>query len=179
MLETPRLILRDFLPTDVEAVHRYASDPRVVVYQDWGPNTLLETQDFIRRMLEINGSEPRLAFHFAVVLKDSGELIGGCSLWVPKLSNSEGLIGYVLHPDHWGRGIATEASRGLLRHGFTALQLHRISATCDPGNTASARVLEKLGMKREGHLREHIRTRDYWRDSLVYGILDREWDGAG
>ena len=73
------------------------------------------------------------------------------------------------------RGWATEAAGLLLRFGFNDLRLHRIAATCDPRNVASARVLEKIGMLYEGRLREALLIRDGWRDSSVYAILDREW----
>jgi len=70
---------------------------------------------------------------------------------------------------------ATEAARALLTFGFGQLRLHRIFATCDPANTASARVLEKIGMQREGLLREHEWVKGRWRDSFLYAILDHEW----
>jgi RimJ/RimL family protein N-acetyltransferase len=86
-------------------------------------------------------------------------------------------IGYVINPRCWGRGYATEAAREMLRFGFGELELHRIEATCDVLNAASARVLEKIGMQREGLLREHMWLRDRWRSSYLYSILADEWEG--
>ncbi len=77
----------------------------------------------------------------------------------------------------WEKGYATEASRALMDFGFAELGLHRIFATCDPANTASAHVLEKLGMKREGRLREHKWSKGKWRDSFLYAMLEQEWKG--
>jgi hypothetical protein len=74
----------------------------------------------------------------------------------------------------WGKGYATETANALVDFGFDKLNLHRVFATCDPANTASAHVLEKIGMKREGRMREHMWARGKWRDSLLYAILEHE-----
>jgi RimJ/RimL family protein N-acetyltransferase len=91
-------------------------------------------------------------------------------------SRREGELGYVMHPDVWGRGYATEAARLLLRFGFEDLGLEQVVATCDPRNVASARVLEKVGMQ---YTRRDLRTmqiRDGWRDSDVYTLPLSAWD---
>ena len=94
--------------------------------------------------------------------------------------DGQGEIGYGLHPDHWGRGLATAAARRLLELCFTEHGLHRVFATCDPRNVASGRVLRRLGMTHEGRLREVLLIRDGWRDSDVYGLLAHEWSsGSG
>ena len=80
---------------------------------------------------------------------------------------------------HWGRGYAVEASRVLLDFAFNTLGLHRVWGKCHSANGASARVMEKLGMTREGTIREHVWMRDHWRTSYLYGILDREWPTPG
>ncbi len=90
----------------------------------------------------------------------------------------EGDIGYVLDQRFWGQGYGMEAAGRLLRFGFGELGLHRIFAICDPRNVGSIRVLEKIGMQREGRLREHMLVRGEWCDSLVYAILEGEWETA-
>jgi ribosomal-protein-alanine N-acetyltransferase len=75
---------------------------------------------------------------------------------------------------YWGQGYATETGKALLTFGFDGLGLHRIFATCDPANVPSAHVLEKIGMQREGRIREHKWAKRRWRDSLLYAILDYE-----
>jgi ribosomal-protein-alanine N-acetyltransferase len=75
----------------------------------------------------------------------------------------------------WGHGYAPEAARALLDFGFAALGVHRVWADCDPANAAPIRVLEKLGMRREGHLVENAWIKGAWADSLLYAILDHEW----
>jgi len=82
-----------------------------------------------------------------------------------------------MRPEYWSRGIGTEAAGALIRFGFEKLGLHRIIAKCDPMNMASWRVMEKTGMRREGRLRENVKIRGEWRDSLLYSILEHEHSG--
>ena len=171
---TERLLLRDLMEADWHSVHWYASDPEVVRYMNWGPNTEEETKGFIQRALAGQKEKPRRNYTVAIVLRDENKLIGGCSICVSNPDNREGWIGYCLNRYFWGKGYATETANGLVDFGFDKLSLHRIFATCDPANTASAHVLEKIGMEREGRLREHTWARGKWRDSLLYAILDHE-----
>jgi ribosomal-protein-alanine N-acetyltransferase len=103
-------------------------------------------------------------------------LIGACGIYVSNPDGQEGWIGYVFNRNFWGRGYATETAKALLKFGFNQLNLHRIFATCDPANIASAHVLEKISMQREGHLREHKMAKGKWCDLLLYAILDYEWE---
>jgi ribosomal-protein-alanine N-acetyltransferase len=173
-LQTPRLLLRDFVEDDWRTVHSYAADPEVVRYMEWGPNNEAETKNYVELVIASQKDEPRLDFDLVATLRADGRLIGACSLHVSDPHNREGWIGYVLNPECWGQGYATEAARALLVFGFTQFGLHRIFATCDPHNAASARVLEKIGMRREGHLREHKWQKGTWRDSFLYAILEHE-----
>jgi len=175
VIRTERLVLRDFEETDWEAVHAYASDPEVVRYVDWGPNTEEETKNFIQRAIAHQKEQPRRTYTLAIVLKLDGRLVGGCGIEVLNPDNREGWIGYCLNRNFWGQGYATETAKVLLEFGFNHLNLHRVFATCEPANIASAQVLEKIGMQREGRLREHKWAKRKWRDSLLYAILDYEW----
>lgn len=175
VIRTQRLLLRDFEKTDWKAVHSYASDLEVVRYVDWGPNTEEETKNFIHQAVACQKEQPRRNYTLAIVLKTENRLIGGCGIHVSNPDNQEGWIGYCLNRSFWGQSYASETANVLLKFGFDQLKLHRIFATCDPANIASAHVLEKIGMKREGHLREHKWAKGKWRDSLLYAILDYEW----
>lgn len=177
-LETERLILREFRASDVDAVHEYGSDPQVVKFMPWGPNTREETENFIDLCITQQSEDPRRSFELAIQFKEEDRLIGGCGIRVSQPSHSEGNIGYCLNKDYWGRGIATEASLALLRYGFEELRLHRIYATVDPDNVGSIRVLEKIGMTHEGRLRENMIIRGEYRDSLMLSILEHEWKQA-
>jgi RimJ/RimL family protein N-acetyltransferase len=175
VLDTHRLLLRELRDEDTTAIHAYASDAEVVRYLDWGPNTPEETAQFLALARTTREAVPRTTYHVAIALRDAGELVGGCRIEIRSAANGAGDLGYVLARSHWGRGYATEAIRALVGFGFEHLALHRIWATCDVRNAASARVLEKVGMEREGYLRHSVRRRGEWRDSYLYAILEPDW----
>jgi RimJ/RimL family protein N-acetyltransferase len=176
-LETPSLVLRELATDDGPAVHEYASDAEVVRYLDWGPSTVDETAQFLAVARTAREALPRTVYHLAIVLRATGNLVGGCRIEIRSAANGVGDLGYVLARPHWGRGYATEATRALVGFGFEQLALHRIWATCDVRNAASARVLEKIGMEREGLLRHSVRRKGEWQDSYLYAILEPDWRG--
>ncbi len=174
-LTSVRILLREMEERDFVDVHKYASQEKVCQYQPWGPNTEQETVEFVKEVLEDAKKEPRSRFTYAVILQESGEMIGAGELTIQDETNRVGEIGYILNPTYWGLGLATEAAKRLIEYGMNELKLHRIYATCDPRNTASSRVLEKVGMRKEGQIREHLLMKDGWRDSFLYSILEQEW----
>jgi RimJ/RimL family protein N-acetyltransferase len=174
-IRAKRLTLRDFKKRDWKSVHDYASDPEVVRYMDFGPNSEEESRAFIQKAFEQQKENPRRNFTLAITLEAQKALIGGCGIYVSNPKNREGYIGYVLNRNFWGEGYATETAQALLEFGFNKLKLHRVFATCDAKNVPSAHVLEKIGMRREGHFRENGWVKGRWRDSLLYAILDHEW----
>jgi [ribosomal protein S5]-alanine N-acetyltransferase len=173
-LETARLVLREFQESDFEAVHKYASDPEVVRYMDFGPNGEKDTLYFIQSQIQHQNEQPRRVFGLALVCKADAQLIGACSIVVANAQNREAFIGYILNKDYWNRGYVTEAAGEIIKFGVKELGLHRIYATCHPDNIGSYRVMEKVGMHREGLLREDKFVRGHWRDSLIYSILEQE-----
>jgi HAD superfamily hydrolase (TIGR01509 family) len=178
-IHTPRLILRPFSFSDWEAVHEYASDPETTRHMLWGPNTSLETQAFLRLQLDPHNRNPDV-FAYALVLRETGKLIGSCSLRVEQPAVEEhrdslGSIGYILNRAFWGRGFATECAYALLVFGFERLGLMRITATCRPENEASRHVLEKTGMQLEAHLRDHVIVRGQLRDTVRFAIEADHW----
>jgi RimJ/RimL family protein N-acetyltransferase len=175
MFNSDRLFLREFCDDDFEAVHAYGSDPEVVRYMVWGPNSEEETRDFLERAQARAKVDPRAEYDFAVTLADTGELIGGIGIYV---DGSNAMLGYCFARPVWGNGYASEAARLIVDLGFGSLGVHRVWAGCDPENVGSIGVLEKLGMTREGHLREECQIRGEWRDTLVFGILADEWSGV-
>ncbi|WP_438434766.1 GNAT family N-acetyltransferase [Gorillibacterium sp. sgz500922] len=174
-LETERLVLREYASNDYKAVHRYTSDAETTKHMLWGPNTEADTRAFLASAAETAGADPRTGFELAVIRREDGRLAGGVCLY---RDGFRGELGYCFAPEHRNAGYATEASRELMRFAFEELGLHRLYATCRPENAASARVLEKLGLQREGHLREHRFAKGRYHDSLLYSMLDREWSGS-
>jgi [ribosomal protein S5]-alanine N-acetyltransferase len=158
---------------DWPAVHAWARLAETCRYQAWGPNTEEQTRNFVEAAVRAWSDSPR--HRFAYVARLGPDVVGMGELHVRSHGRRQGEITYVVHPGFWGRGIATAIGRQLLARGFGELGLHRIHATCDPRNAGSARVLAKLGMTREGHLRHTRLIRDGWRDSLVFGVVEDEW----
>jgi RimJ/RimL family protein N-acetyltransferase len=119
--------------------------------------------------------QPRRKFQLAITLPDDGRLIGNCGIRRKPDQDWEADIGYELAPEYWGRGYATEAALAVVSFGFRELELHRISSWCIADNSASARVLEKAGLRPEGRLKENEYFKGRWWDPLLYGILESEW----
>ncbi len=179
-LLSERLLLRDFQPEDWPAVHAYGSRPEVYRYQPWGPMTPEDARACLVKIAAEAQEQPRTDYTLAMVMTGTATVIGACNLTIHSQRfrcnlHRSGEIGYSIHPDYWRQGYATEAAQCLLRFGFATLGLHRIIGQCDPRNTATARVLERIGMRYEGHLRETMLIRDGWRDSLIYNLLEQEW----
>ena len=175
ILTTQRLILRELEEADWPALYAFESDPDAVRYQSYSPQTPEECREKIRRAMADLSERPRRTYNMAVVLHEERQLIGRCGLQIENGELREGQLWYILHRGYWGHGYMPEAARALLNFGFVSLGLHRVWADCDPANHASVRVLEKLGMRREGHFRENARLKGEWVDSLIFAILDREW----
>ncbi len=174
-LHTDRLLLREFVTADWPAVLAYQRDPRYLQYYDWTERTPGDVQRFVQMFLDQQAEQPRRKYQLAVVLKSSGQLIGNCGIRKATASAYEADIGYEVSPDYWGHGYATEAARAIVQFGFTELNVHRIWAWCIADNIASARVLERSGLKLEGRLRDKEYFKGRWWDTLMYAILENEW----
>lgn len=174
-LTTPRLVLREFTEDDWEPVLAYQSDPRYLQFYPWTERNETDAREFVGRFLAQQQERPRTRFQFALELAGEGRLIGNCGVRITDPGLREGDLGYELAPDYWGQGLATEAARELLRFGFEELNLHRIWACCVAENRASARVLEKVGMRPEGYFREKEVFKGRWWDQRLFALLDSEW----
>jgi ribosomal-protein-alanine N-acetyltransferase len=175
-LVTPRLRLRPFTETDLEDVWVYASDPEVSRWVKWDTHRSLDdTRAFLRWTVDAYNLPEPSTWAIADVATD--RVIGsiGWASWHP--THGRGEIGYVLARHAWGRGLATEAVRAVIRYGFEQLELHKITAHCHVQNIASRRVLERVGMQIEGTLREHLFLKGKWWDLHVMATLRRAWRG--
>ena len=115
------------------------------------------------------------AIRLAAEDRSTGRMVGEFMLRVTSIGSRQGEIGWIVHPDAQGRGLATEGARAVLRAGFKTLDLHRIVAGADPRNAASLRVMERLGMRHEATFIEQAFIKDRWIDQLLYAILAAEW----
>ena len=174
-LSTARLRLRPFESSDMEAVLAIRGDAQVMRYVTGAAESREEVAAFLQRTSSYAQQQPQTRYRFAVVLTATQQIVGGCGLDIAESETREGEIGYHLRRDHWGQGIGTEVANALLRFGFEDLGLHRIVADCAAENIASARVMQKAGMRQEAHFREEALLAGQWHDTLLYAILDWEW----
>ena len=177
-LVTDRLLLREFTEDDWRATLAYQSDPLYLRYYAWTHRAEDDVRAFVGIFLAQSAERPRHKFQLALTLKEDGRLIGSGGVRVRDPEGRQADIGYELDPRFWGRGLATEAARELLRFGFDVLGMHRLFGECVADNAASARVMEKIGMRREAHLWEEAWFKDRWWDSLIYAVLEDEWRTA-
>jgi len=176
-LETERLRLRPLTLEDAGTVRRLAGEREIAA------TTVMIPHPYPQGVAEawIEGHvalfEAREAAVFAIVEHAGGDLVGSIGISL-KIEHRNGELGYWIGQPWWGRGYATEAARAVLRFGFETMKLHRIHSHHMTRNAASGRVLEKIGMKPEGELREHVLKWGEYEDLRWYGILEEEWEGA-
>ena len=175
-LATERLVLRRFRPDDLDAFVAYRSDPGIARYQSWeAPYPPDQAHQLLRELQRTHPDTPGEWFQFAVARREADRLIGDCAALVRADDPRQAEIGFTLAAEHQGQGYATEAVRRLLHYLLIERGKHRVTATCDDRNTRSAAVLERVGMRREGHLLESTWSKGEWTSDLLYGALRREW----
>jgi RimJ/RimL family protein N-acetyltransferase len=174
-LETTRLRLRHFVDSDLLAFMAYRNDPEVARYQSWESMNEPEARAFIQKQQEIQPGIPGQGFQIAIELKETGILIGDCYFIMNELDNCQAEIGFSLSRAYQRQGFATEAVSCFINYAFLTFNLHRIIAITDCENTASVALLERLGMRREGHFLKNIWFKGQWGDEYLYAMLEEEW----
>lgn len=174
-VETERLRLRPFTRGDVDAVYSYRSRADVTRYLFDAPMTREACAEAIAARVgqEFWADEGDKIF-LAVERAGDSHLMGEVSLILRSSAARQAEIGYIFHPDFYGHGYATESARYLLAMGFEA-GAHRIFARCHAANRGSWKVMERLGMRKEAHFREHNLTKGEWDEELIYAILEDDW----
>lgn len=180
VIDTERLRLRPYATADLDDLADIRRRPGVMRYLYQNVQSREEVAEVLERRAMTQSALRREGdgMVLAVELLETGKVIGDISMrWVSE-ANRRGDIGFVFHPGYHGRGYAAEAARELLRLGFERLRFHRMEGRCDARNDASARLMERLGMRREAHLIDNEWFKGEWGSELVYAILDREWRAA-
>jgi ribosomal-protein-alanine N-acetyltransferase len=169
-LETPRLLLRSVVPDDAAEMFRIGADPRVARFTGKAAPASIEV---IRAKIDTMLAQLRAEEGITWVLTEraGGAYLGTAGLWRWDKPNARAEIGYGIDPRAWGRGLTPEALAPIVRFGFERLALHSVEAQLHPDNQASIRVLEKLGFRREAHLRENHCNQGVFEDTLVYARL--------
>jgi|JI10StandDraft_1071094.scaffolds.fasta_scaffold328306_1 ribosomal-protein-alanine N-acetyltransferase len=174
-IETERLILRPLIEADAPSILEYCSDPEVSKFTTWMPHKTLEDSMWLIRYAQTNYKK-NMPEPFGVTLKSNPGKVIGTVGWFGYTEKHKAIeLAYALSPQYWGQGYVVEAVRGLVNRTLKTHDVHRISARCMPENSASSRVMEKLGMQYEGTLRHVMHVKERFRDLKVYSILRDEW----
>lgn len=174
-IESARLIIRHFKPADLPLFHAYRNDPEVARYQGWDTLSEERALSFINEMAALQPGIPGEWFQFAVELKESGLLIGDCAMKLDTEEPRQAEIGYSFARRHQGNGYASEAVSTLLDYAFGSFGLHRVTAFVICGNERSIALLERIGMRREGHFLQDFWHKGSWVDEYLYALLESEW----
>jgi [ribosomal protein S5]-alanine N-acetyltransferase len=176
-IETPRLLLREMSLEDAEPIWEYGQNPVHRRYEPEPPRTIEEFQDIMKWLVSTQVQIPRTFYYIAVTLKNQNSVpIGGVHITIRDEEHRQAEVGYSFNSHLWGRGYCTEASRHMVNFAFTQLNMHRVFATgIVQENTASWRVAEKLGMRKEGMFQESLFFGGRWWNTLAYGITKSEW----
>lgn len=174
-LETARLFVRPFRDADLDPFMAYRNDPEVARYQGWESISASQAYAFVQEMKAVRPGIPGRWFQFAFELKATGTLIGDCALKFDEPEARQAELGYTLARAYHGQGLASEGVSSVLDYAFGTLRLHRILALVDCRNTASVALVERLGMRREGHFLQSYWYKGAWADEYQYATLRDEW----
>ncbi len=174
IITTNRLTLRPIRPQDKMHLFRYRSDEQANQYQSWVPKTEEEVEVFIENNpLAFDISDTW--FQLVVLLRENEHLIGDLGVHFTGSQNQQVEIGFTLAKDYQRQGYATEAVKGLVDYLFSDLNKHRVTASIDPRNIPSIKLVERIGFRQEAHFKESLYFKGEWVDDVVYALLRAEW----
>jgi RimJ/RimL family protein N-acetyltransferase len=175
-IRTARLVLRRFTEADLDSLHEYHSLPEVARFLLWEARSREESARWLAFRIEHPNIEKEGdGVVIAVEHRETGELVGEVDLRWLSAEHGSGELGFIFDPRHHGHGYAREASAEVLRMGFEQLGLHRVIGRADARNTASGRLMERLGMRKEAHFVKNEKIKGEWTDEVVYAMLADEW----
>lgn len=177
LLQGRRIRLRGFRQGDIDDLYALYSDPSVTLYWSFPAWTeRVQAQDLLQHAMVSRSANKILCW--AIADRDNDRLMGSLTLFNINRAQGRADIGYALHSGQWGKGYANEALHLTLDHAFDRLLLRRVEADIDPRNTGSCKLVERLGFRREGLLRERWLVDNALQDSAIYGLLARDWRDA-
>ncbi len=173
-IETDRLVLREFADDDWRAMLATHARPDVVRWLSFDAMDEAAAREYVQGIVVCARETPRMVFEVAITLPGDDTMIGRTGMRRdddPRCAT----LWFAIDPAHHGKGYAVEAARALLGYAFETVGLHRVRGDCDPRNPASARVMEKLGMRCEGHHVQDVFIKGEWCDSQLFAVLASEW----
>lgn len=172
-IETDRLLIRILEMKDKNDFFKYRSMPEIYQYQAWRPKDIDEVEAFINKNISVCPNTRNTWLQLAVCLRE-GQLIGDIGIHFTE-DDYQLEIGYTVSPEYQGNGYAVEAVKAVINYAFTKLKEHRITASVDPDNLKSIKLLDKIGFRKEAHFIKSFRIDNQWYDDCVYAILAEEW----
>lgn len=173
-LYTERLVLRDITMEDQQDIFDYRSDAEANKFQGWIPETLEEVESFIlRNTKEFN--QPESWYQLLITDKETKMVIGDIGVHFTGDENAQVELGITLNTSFQGKGYASEALKGIIGYLFNDLHKHRITASVDSDNTASILLMERIGLRKEGHFVKSLFWKNKWVDDIIYAVLREEW----
>lgn len=177
-METSRLIIRDHIEDDIDSLHKLLSDEKTMYYlQDIRTDTLDQSKQNLYEAIKESRLNARIKYFFAITMKESNEYIGEIGFTV-KIDCSHGKVvelGYFVLPSFWGKGIVTEAAKGVISYAFNKVDVIKIETGCIKDNIGSEGVMKKLGMIKEAELKKHVLLDSKLYDRVEYRLLKEEW----
>lgn len=172
IIKTDRLFIRILEMKDKEDFFKYRSMPEIYQYQSWRPKLISEIVDFINKNADVCPNTENTWLQLAVSLNE-GQMIG--DIGIHFMDDDQIEIGYTLSPEYQGNGYALEAVKAVINYAFSELKKHRITASVDPDNIQSIKLLERIGFRKEAHFIKSFRMDDQWYDDCIYAMLEDEW----
>ena len=174
ILQCERLLLREFHISDLPSFLELESSPQTYFYETRAPDEAA-VRKYIENAQRYARHTPRIYYRFAITLPPADQVIGRLSLYLQNSEIDEWEIGWAIHPDCWSKGYASEAARRVVDFAFAERKIRRLVAFCHTANTASVRVMQKIGMQKEGCLRQVRFCRGAWCDEFIYAMLAEDW----
>lgn len=176
-LDGERLYLRDHRTDDLDIFHAWLSDPVIMNHMRWKTSTIEESFVQLAECIQENMKEDRSYYVLAVILKENERIIGDAGFTIEFRESGGGIanMGFFLLMPYWGKGYATEAAKLIIEYCFTTLNLHKVTADCDPENAMSENVMKKCGMQREAYHKQQYYIDGQWRDRIEYGLVYEDW----
>lgn len=174
-IETPRLSLRSLTPSDAQRIFEYRSHPDVTRFQSWGSESVAAIQSFLQAQAEADPAVPGSWYQVGIFLLKEGALVGDCGFRILASDSRQAEVGIALTPEFQGQGYAAEALSALIDYLLLALGKHRVFGSVDPRNLRCVRLLQRVGMRKEGHFVQSLWFRGEWVDDLIFAVLASEW----
>ncbi len=175
IVETERLIIRPITMADKNEIFEYRRDKEINKYQGWIPSSIEDVEEFIAKVSgELN--VPNTWFQFVLIEKETLKIIGDLGIHFIDVENKQAEIGCTLNKDFQNKGYATESVIRVIDFLFNDLEKHRVTASIDPGNKNSIRLVERIGFRKEAHFIESLFIDGEWVDDLIYALIEKDWE---